>query len=55
LKALVWEDGNGKTWLSYSDPKWIAARHGLGDDTSRVVEALAAALAAVARAATERP
>jgi uncharacterized protein (DUF302 family) len=55
LKALVWEDGNGKTWLSYNDPKWIAARHGLGDDTSRVVEALAAALAAVARAATERP
>jgi len=55
LKALVWEDSNGKTWLSYNDPKWIAARHGLGDDTSRVVEALAAALAALARAATERP
>ena len=54
LKALVWEDATGKTWLSYNDPQWIAKRHGLAGDSNRVIDALAATLAAVARAATER-
>jgi uncharacterized protein (DUF302 family) len=22
LKALVWQDASGKTWLSYNDPSW---------------------------------
>jgi uncharacterized protein (DUF302 family) len=55
LKALVWEDASGKTWLSYNDPKWIAQRHGLGPDLDRVTDTLATALKAVTRAATERP
>jgi uncharacterized protein (DUF302 family) len=29
LRALVWEDAKGKTWISYIDPVWIARRHGL--------------------------
>jgi uncharacterized protein (DUF302 family) len=29
LRALVWEDAEGKTWISYIDPVWIARRHGL--------------------------
>ncbi len=29
LKALVWQDAEGKTWISYSDPVWIARRYGL--------------------------
>src|SRR5262252_2566099 len=24
LKALVWQDTHGKTWLSYNNPAWIA-------------------------------
>jgi uncharacterized protein (DUF302 family) len=28
LKALVWQDAAGKTWLSYNEPSWIAQRHG---------------------------
>jgi len=28
LKALVWEDEAGKTWISYNEPSWIAQRHG---------------------------
>ena len=24
LKALVWQDGEGKTWLGYNDPGWLA-------------------------------
>ena len=55
LKALIWEDAAGKTWLSYNDPKWIAQRHGLGPDAERVIDTLANALKAVTRAATERP
>lgn len=28
LKILVWEDGNGKTWLSYNSPAYLQQRHG---------------------------
>jgi uncharacterized protein (DUF302 family) len=24
LKALVWQDAAGKTWISYNEPSWIA-------------------------------
>src|ERR1700742_4188777 len=27
LKALVWQDADQKTWLSYNDPQGLAARH----------------------------
>ncbi len=50
LKALVWQDGNGKTWLGYNDPGWLAARHGVENET--VVEAMCAMLAALAAKAT---
>jgi uncharacterized protein (DUF302 family) len=55
LKALVWEDAAGKTWLSYNDPSWLAKRHGLGADANRTVDAMAVALNAVAKKVTERP
>ena len=28
LKALVWRDEAGTTWLSYNDPTWLVERHG---------------------------
>ena len=31
LKALVWQDAAGKTWISYNEPNWIARRHGVAD------------------------
>jgi uncharacterized protein (DUF302 family) len=52
LKALVWQDAAGTTWLSYNDPAWLAQRHGLGDQVQATTHALATALAALARAAT---
>jgi len=52
LKALVWQDAAGTTWLSYNDPRWLAQRHGTGHDIEATVNAMAAALDAVARAAT---
>ena len=26
LKAPVWQDEGGKTWLAYNDPRWLAHR-----------------------------
>jgi uncharacterized protein (DUF302 family) len=31
LKALAWEDADGKVWLSYNDPAFLAGRFGLTD------------------------
>lgn len=50
LKALVWQDAAGKTWLSYNDPSWLAKRHGAEAD--RVVEAMTSLLGALAKTAT---
>jgi uncharacterized protein (DUF302 family)/uncharacterized membrane protein YidH (DUF202 family) len=45
LKILVAEDSQGKVWISYNDPAYLQARHGLPAElvpTLAVVEALAA-------------
>jgi uncharacterized protein (DUF302 family) len=52
LKALVWQDASGDTWLSYNDPGWLAQRHGLSGETEAAVKIMTAALNAVTRAAT---
>jgi uncharacterized protein (DUF302 family) len=54
LKALVWRDTSGTTWLSYNDPAWLAERHGLGADTTAAVSAMISALDAVAKGATAK-
>jgi uncharacterized protein (DUF302 family) len=50
LKALVWEDAAGKTWLSYNEPSWIVQRHGIAN-VEPVVTKMAAALSAMSKAA----
>src|SRR5262245_38019296 len=55
LKALVWQDASGTTWLSFNDPSWLAKRHGLGQNVAPTVGALAAVLNALAQAATASP
>ena len=55
LKALVWQVASDNTWLSYNDPAWLAKRHGLTREADASVSALAAALAALAKAATGAP
>lgn len=52
LKALVYQDAAGKVWLAYNDPRWLAQRHGLGQDVDAAVAALDAALHGLAAAAT---
>jgi uncharacterized protein (DUF302 family) len=52
LKALVWQDEDGTTWLAYNDPQWLAHRHGVDAGLDGTLHAMADALAAVAREAT---
>jgi hypothetical protein len=47
MKVLVYENEAGKAWLAYTDPSWLA-RHGLGAAVAPNVDAMAAALDAVA-------
>ena len=54
VKALAWEDAEGRVWLAYNDAAWIAQRHGLGADSKKAVEAMAAGLAALTKAAATR-
>jgi len=45
LKILVWEDGQGKVWVSYNSPAYLQQRHGLPQELLQniaVVESLAA-------------
>ncbi|HEY5085445.1 MAG TPA: DUF302 domain-containing protein, partial [Rhizomicrobium sp.] len=50
LKALVWQDGAGKTWIGYNDPRWLARRHGVSGPDQQL-DGMASALAAVAKEA----
>ena len=43
LKLLVWQDEQGDVWVSYDDPAYLAARHGIADRRDAVV-ALSAVL-----------
>ncbi|MCK1334940.1 DUF302 domain-containing protein [Bradyrhizobium sp. 38] len=52
LKALVWQDEQGATWLSYNDPAYLAGRHGAGEPAKAAVAAMTAALHAIATKAT---
>ena len=48
LKILLWEDADGKVWISYNSPAYLQARHGLPQELIQniaTVEALAAAAA----------
>ena len=37
LKALAWQDGYGKVWLSYNDPEYLKKRYGLTDDQIKTI------------------
>jgi uncharacterized protein (DUF302 family) len=47
LKALVWQDASGDTWISYNEPSWLANRHALANDIAAVIGNMAKALKAV--------
>ena len=50
LKALVWEDAAGKTWVSNNEPNWVAQRHGITDKDAALGK-MSELLSAIAREA----
>jgi uncharacterized protein (DUF302 family) len=49
LKLLIWEDNQGKAWVSYNSPEYLAERHGLPQSLVQNIaflETLAASVAA---------
>lgn len=51
LRALVWRDAAGATFVGYNDPRWLAQRHGAEGGNEAVLKAMTDLLAAVAEAA----
>lgn len=44
LKALAWEDGQGKVWLSYNAPEYLQQRHGIPADLMKNIAGAGALL-----------
>src|ERR1700674_2006817 len=42
LKALVWEDADGKVWLSYNSPDYLQRRSGLPADVVKNIAGVGA-------------
>ncbi|MDH5181039.1 MAG: DUF302 domain-containing protein [Gammaproteobacteria bacterium] len=51
MKALAWEDKDGKIWLTYNDPQYIADRHDI-KDRADIVKKMSEALDNMTTAAT---
>ena len=51
LKVLAWQDANGKNWLSYNDPAWLAKRHGIGKAADAALQAMKGMLEGFVKAA----
>lgn len=43
MKALAWEDAQGKVWLTYNDPAYIASRHNI-TNRHKIVKKMTGAL-----------
>jgi uncharacterized protein (DUF302 family) len=52
LRALAWEDADGRVWVTTNDAAWIADRHGLGKASAAAVSAVSAGLAGIVGEAT---
>ena len=50
MKALAWQDEHGQVWLTYNDPAYIAARHGI-EDRDEAVQKMSNALGMFSNAA----
>ncbi len=54
MKVLAWEDKEGRVWLGYNDPRWIAARHGI-DDRDEMIGRMSRALDGLTDRAVAKP
>lgn len=44
LKALAWQDGEGKIWLSYNDPGYLRRRFALSEDDIKTIAGIGSLL-----------
>ena len=51
IRVVAWEDEQGKVWLGYNAPAWMAGRHGVAD-REPVVKKMTGALGKLTDAAT---
>jgi uncharacterized protein (DUF302 family) len=51
LKALVWQDASGATWVSWNEPAWLVKRHEIGG-AENTVTAMTRGLRDIATKAT---
>ena len=49
LKALAWEDDQGKVWLSYNAAEYLKERHRLRDELLKNISGVGALIESVAR------
>ena len=40
LKALVWQDEEGKVWLSFNSPDYLQQRHGFPADLEKNISVI---------------
>jgi len=40
LKALAWEDSNGKVWLSYNKPEYLKERHDFPEELLKNIQGI---------------
>jgi uncharacterized protein (DUF302 family) len=52
FKALVWEDDDGATWLTYNDPQWLAERHNIAAGADAAIHAIESGMKKLSLAAT---
>jgi uncharacterized protein (DUF302 family) len=48
LKILIWQDTQGKTWISYNSPEYLQERHGFSPQLMENIKAVATLAAAAA-------
>ncbi len=50
IKVLIWEEPDGKIWIAYNDPAYLAKRHGI-DDRDAVLDKMGRAVKGLVSAA----
>ncbi len=53
LKALIWEDANARTWVSYNDPRYMEKRHNI-TGCEEVIMKIEKALSGIMKAASTK-
>lgn len=52
IKVLIWEEPDGRVWIAYNDPAYLAERHGIKDRDEALAKMKAAVAGIVSAAAS---